>query len=127
MAARSDVLSLPKPASYMFRAIDGGGSGGIRFAEHGAIKCDAVLSGQLWLMVEGVQGDVGWIYALRFRERVGEAPIDYLTRWRMLLAAADRRSGTARPACGAPLRCPVPAGCHAWRCPPCAAPPLPSL
>jgi AraC-like DNA-binding protein len=26
-------------------------------------------------------------FALRFKERVGEAPIDYLTRWRMLLAA----------------------------------------
>jgi AraC-like DNA-binding protein len=26
-------------------------------------------------------------FALRFRERVGESPIDYLTRWRMLLAA----------------------------------------
>ena len=26
-------------------------------------------------------------FALRFKERVGESPIDYLTRWRMLLAA----------------------------------------
>lgn len=57
MDALSDVLSLLKPASYMFRAIDAGGSWGMRFAEHGGIKCYAVLSGQVWLTVEGVQGD----------------------------------------------------------------------
>lgn len=35
-------------------------------------------------------------FALRFKERVGEAPMDYLTRWRMLLAGA-RLSGTREP------------------------------
>ncbi|WP_332877175.1 AraC family transcriptional regulator [Massilia sp. S19_KUP03_FR1] len=56
MDALSDVLSLLKPASYMFRGIDAGGDWGIRFAEHRGINCYAVLSGQVWLTLEGVQG-----------------------------------------------------------------------
>lgn len=54
MDALSDVLSLLKPASYMFRAIDAAGSWAIRFAEHRGINCYAVLAGQVWLSVEGV-------------------------------------------------------------------------
>lgn len=54
MDALSDVLSLLKPASYMFRGIDAAGAWGIRFAEHRGINCYAVLSGQVWLTVEGV-------------------------------------------------------------------------
>jgi AraC-like DNA-binding protein len=56
MDALSDVLSLLKPASYMFRGIDAGGTWGIRFAEHRGINCYAVLSGQVWLTMEGVEG-----------------------------------------------------------------------
>jgi len=57
MDALSDVLSLLKPASYMFRGLDAAGAWAIRFGEHVGIKCYAVLSGQAWLTVEGV-GDV---------------------------------------------------------------------
>ena len=33
------------------------------------------------------------VFALRFREKVGETPIAYLTRWRMLLAAEQLLQG----------------------------------
>ena len=35
-------------------------------------------------------------FALRFKETVGASPVDYLTRWRMLLAG-DRLANTADP------------------------------
>lgn len=58
MDALSSVLSLLKPASYMFRAIDGAGDWAIRFPAHAGIMCCAALSGQVWLTVEG-GGDGG--------------------------------------------------------------------
>ena len=36
------------------------------------------------------------IFALRFKEKVGESPIEYLTRWRMLLAG-DRLTSSVEP------------------------------
>jgi AraC-like DNA-binding protein len=33
-------------------------------------------------------------FALRFKETVGSSPMDYLTRWRMLLAARVRPRGS---------------------------------
>lgn len=53
----SSVLSLLQPASYMFRAIDAAGDWSIRFPAHPGIMCCALLSGRVWLTVEGV-GDV---------------------------------------------------------------------
>jgi AraC-like DNA-binding protein len=50
----SDVLSLLKPRSYMFRGFDVGGRWSIRFPRHNGIKCYAVVSGEVWLSVEGV-------------------------------------------------------------------------
>jgi Cupin len=50
----SDVLSLLKPRSYMFRGFDVGGRWSIRFPPHNGIKCYAVVSGEVWLSVEGV-------------------------------------------------------------------------
>jgi AraC-like DNA-binding protein len=50
----SDVLSLLKPRSYMFRGLDVGGQWSIQFPRHEGIKCYAVVSGQVWLSVEGV-------------------------------------------------------------------------
>jgi AraC-like DNA-binding protein len=50
----SDVLSLLKPRSYMFRGFDVGGNWSIQFPAHEGIKCYAVVSGQVWLSVEGV-------------------------------------------------------------------------
>lgn len=57
MDALSSVLSLLQPADYMFRAIDAAGDWSIRFPASPGIMCCALLSGQVWLTVEGV-GDV---------------------------------------------------------------------
>jgi AraC-like DNA-binding protein len=50
----SDVLSLLKPRSYMFRGFDVGGQWSIQFPRHEGVKCYAVVSGHVWLSVEGV-------------------------------------------------------------------------
>lgn len=57
MDALSTVLSLLKPASYMFRGLDASGDWAVRFDAHRGITCYAVLEGQVWLTVEDV-GDV---------------------------------------------------------------------
>ncbi len=54
----SDVLSLLKPRSYMFRGLDAGGRWSIQFPEGEGIKCYALTSGQCWLVVEGVSNAV---------------------------------------------------------------------
>ena len=54
----SDVLSLLKPRSYMFRGFDVGGDWSIQFPRHEGIKCYAVVSGSVWLSVEGVPDPV---------------------------------------------------------------------
>src|SRR5271166_1117043 len=54
----SDVLSLLKPRSYMFRGFDVGGPWSVQFPRHEGIKCYAVVSGQVWLSVEGVPDPV---------------------------------------------------------------------
>jgi hypothetical protein len=54
----SDVLSLLKPRAYMAGGFDMGGEWSIRFGEHKGVKCYAVVSGQCWLSVEGVQDAV---------------------------------------------------------------------
>jgi len=50
----SDVLSLLKPRSYSCGGFDVGGELSIQFPRHEGIKCYAVVSGQGWLVVEGV-------------------------------------------------------------------------
>ncbi len=54
----SDVLSLLKPRSYMFRGLDAGGRWSIDFSEDEGVKCYALMSGQCWLSVEGVSDAV---------------------------------------------------------------------
>jgi AraC-like DNA-binding protein len=54
----SDVLSLLKPRSYMFRGFEVGGQWSIQFPRHEGIKCYAVVSGHCWLAVEGVPDPV---------------------------------------------------------------------
>jgi AraC-like DNA-binding protein len=54
----SDVLSLLKPRSYMAAGFDVGGALSIQFPKHEGIKCYALVSGELWLMVEGVADPV---------------------------------------------------------------------
>ena len=50
----SDVLSLLKPQGYNFRGLEAGGGWSIRWPVLPGIKCYAVVSGELWLSVEGV-------------------------------------------------------------------------
>ena len=50
----SDVLSLLKPRSYVSGGFDVSGKLSVRFGRHDGIKCYAVVSGQIWLAVEGV-------------------------------------------------------------------------
>jgi AraC-like DNA-binding protein len=50
----SDVLSLLKPNSYMFRGFDAAGQWSLRFPPADGIKCYAVVSGHCWLAVDGV-------------------------------------------------------------------------
>ena len=52
----SDVLSLLKPRSYMFRAMEAGGAWSIQFPAHEGVKCYAIVSGRCWLTVEGTGG-----------------------------------------------------------------------
>ena len=50
----SDVLSLLKPHSYMVRGFDVAGPWSIRVGRHTGIKCYAMVSGEGWLVMEGV-------------------------------------------------------------------------
>jgi AraC-like DNA-binding protein len=48
----SDVLSLLRPRSYMFRGLEAGGDWSLRFPATEGIRCYTVLSGECWLVVE---------------------------------------------------------------------------
>jgi AraC-like DNA-binding protein len=54
----SDVLSLLKPRSYSAGGFDVGGALSVQFGRYDGIKCYAVISGQGWLSVEGVDDAV---------------------------------------------------------------------
>lgn len=55
----SDVLSLLKPRSYVSSGFDAGGQWSIRFSnQQGWIKCYAVIAGECWLAVEGIENTV---------------------------------------------------------------------
>lgn len=54
----SDVLSLLRPRSTVSAGFDAGGDWAIQFARNPGIKCYAVVSGQGWLSVEGVDDAV---------------------------------------------------------------------
>jgi AraC-like DNA-binding protein len=55
----SDVLSLLKPRSYVSSGVDAGGRWAVRFPDQNKlIKCFAIVSGECWLRVEGVAGEV---------------------------------------------------------------------
>jgi len=54
----SEVLSLLKLQTYMAAGFDGGGAWSIRFGRHDGVKCYALVSGQCWLVVEGVADPV---------------------------------------------------------------------
>src|SRR5580700_2983446 len=54
----SDVLSLLKPHSYSSGGFDVGGDLCIQFGRHEGIKCYAVIAGEGWLEMEGVEDAV---------------------------------------------------------------------
>lgn len=55
----SDVLSLLRPQSYVSAGFNAGGDWAIQFDDqNGRIKCYAVISGECWLSVEGVEEPV---------------------------------------------------------------------
>jgi AraC-like DNA-binding protein len=54
----SEVLSLLKLHSYMIGGFDQGGEWSIQFGRHEGIKCYALVSGQCWLVVEGIPDPV---------------------------------------------------------------------
>lgn len=63
----SDVLSLLKPRSYIAGGFDLGGRWSIQFEKHGGVSRSK--------------------FAARFKSISGASVMEYLTRWRMLLAA----------------------------------------
>jgi AraC-like DNA-binding protein len=54
----SDVLSLLKPRGYMSGGVDAGGDWAIQFEADGYFRCFAIVSGQCWLVMEGVADPV---------------------------------------------------------------------
>lgn len=51
----SDVLSLLKPRSYVSSGVEAGGAWSLQFPDqHKLLKCYAVVSGECWLVVNGV-------------------------------------------------------------------------
>ncbi len=95
----SDVVSLLKPRSYVSGGFDVGGRLSVRFGRHDGIKCYAVVSGQIWLAVEGVAEPVrlktgdcfllprGWPF--RLATDLTAPPIEALS----ILATARRIGG----------------------------------
>jgi AraC-like DNA-binding protein len=50
----SDVIALMQPESYRVGGFQVGGDWSIRFDAHEGVKCYAVIAGQCWLVIEGV-------------------------------------------------------------------------
>jgi AraC-like DNA-binding protein len=85
----SDVLSLLQPRAYKAGGFDAGGDICVRFPRHEGIKCYAVVSGQCWLVVEGVAEPVrlgtgdcfllprGWPF--RLTSNLDLEPVDFTT------------------------------------------------
>ncbi|WP_376742257.1 cupin domain-containing protein [Pseudorhizobium tarimense] len=54
----SDILALLKPRSYVSAGFEAGGNWVIQFPSYEGIKCNAEISSQCWLAIEGVSGPV---------------------------------------------------------------------
>jgi AraC-like DNA-binding protein len=54
----SDLLSLLKPRGYMSGGVDAGGDWAIRFEPDQYFRCFALISGQCWLAMDGVEAPV---------------------------------------------------------------------
>jgi AraC-like DNA-binding protein len=94
----SDVLSLLKPRGYLSGGFDVGGKLSVQFGAHEGVKCYAVVSGEIWLSVEGVSDPVqlktgdcfllprGWPF--RLTTDLTAPPVEALS-----ILATARRSG----------------------------------
>lgn len=102
----SEVLSLLKPRSYVAGGFRVDGDMAIQFPKHEGIKCYAVLAGQCWLSVEGVDGPVllnaGDCFLLprgipfRLATDLSLPPVDFRelrATWKKDGAAVGRESG----------------------------------
>ena len=97
----SDVLSLLKIRSYMAGGFDVGGALSARFGQHDGIKCYAVVSGQSWLILDGIPeplllktGDCFLLTKGRpfcLATELGLEPIEALS----LLSTSKKRGGLA--------------------------------
>jgi hypothetical protein len=97
----SDVLSLLKPRSYVAGGFDVGAGLAVQFGRHDGVKCYSVVSGQMWLQVEGVSDPVrlttgdcfllprGWPF--RLATDLKAPPVEALS----VLATARRSGGVA--------------------------------
>jgi AraC-like DNA-binding protein len=95
----SDVLSLLKPRSYLSGGFDVGGKLSVQFGVHEGVKCYAVVSGEIWLAVQGVSDPVrlktgdcfllprGWPF--RLATDLAAPPVEALS----ILATATRSGG----------------------------------
>lgn len=54
----SDVLSLLKPKSYVFRGLDAAGQWCLRYPSLEGVRCYMIVSGACWLIVDGYKGPV---------------------------------------------------------------------
>jgi AraC-like DNA-binding protein len=54
----SDILALLKPHSYVSAGFEAGGDWSVQFPSYEGIKCNALISGQCWLAMEGVSDPV---------------------------------------------------------------------
>ena len=75
----SAVLSLLKPSSYMFRGLDAGGTWSLRFPATDSIRCYALISGNCWLVVDGLADPI----------RLSEGDCFLLTRKQSFRLASD--------------------------------------
>ena len=113
MDSLAGVLSLLKPRNTMCGGFDVGGHWSLHFSEHDGTKggvgwlfglADKRIGPALsamhgapvhpWILQELAErvGMSRVRFAAKFKETVGATPIDYLTRWRMLLAGDRLRN-----------------------------------
>ncbi|TYC58281.1 AraC family transcriptional regulator [Rhodobacterales bacterium] len=75
----SDILALLKPRSYVSAGFEAGGDWAVQFPHYDGIKCNAVIAGECWLLVEGMTDPV--------RLQTGDCFL--MTKGRPFLLASD--------------------------------------
>lgn len=102
----SEVLSLLKPSSYAAGGFGAEGDLAIQWPRHDGIKCYALLTGECWLVVDGVgepvrlrAGDCFLLprgFPFRLTTDLALTPVDF-----QILRAQGRVAGISKDACGA--------------------------